>query len=274
MKRNYLFLPVFLLLLQTNTLLAQKGIEGLISAEKKFAAYTAENNIKSGFLRSFDSAGLVFGRGQAFNAIERYTKAPQSPGVLLWEPEFAVVSAGGDFGFTTGPYTFSPQKGDSIVDAGNFSSIWKMNANGEWKCMADMGVSYGKLVHAPVTTVERITLPAKGEKILYDSLLAIENTLNGALQQGADALLPFVAERSWFNINNSLPVKGNAKIREALKVMPAGLVFQTAGGFLAPAEDLAYVYGKVVNDKKASNYMRVWIRENGKWVIALQVLNW
>lgn len=274
MKRKYLFFPVILLLLQTNALLAQKGIDGLINAEKNFASYTAANSIKAGFLKSFDSAGLVFGRGQAFSAIERYSKAPQSPGVLLWEPEFAVISAGGDFGFTTGPYTFSPQKGDSIVDAGNFSSIWKLNTNGEWKCMADMGVSYGKLTHAPVTAAERITLPAKGEQIRYDSLTAIENTLNSALQQGAAALFPFVGERSWFNINNSLPAKGTSQVKEALKTMPAGLVFQYTGGGLAPAGDLAYVYGKVVNDKKASNYMRVWIREKGSWVIALQVLNW
>ena len=39
---------------------AQKNIEGLIQAERNFAAYSVANNTKDAFLNYLDSSGFVF----------------------------------------------------------------------------------------------------------------------------------------------------------------------------------------------------------------------
>lgn len=83
---------------------AQKNSKALIHTERSFASYTVANGIKKGFLQFLDSSGLVFPGADAVNGISFHSKSPGNTAVLNWGPEYAVISASGDFGFTTGPY--------------------------------------------------------------------------------------------------------------------------------------------------------------------------
>jgi len=95
---------------------AQKGIDGVINAEKKFAAYAIEHNTKEAFLQFLDSAdALVFNEGKTNNAYTTWTAAKANTNKLIWEPAFAGVSKSGDFGFTTGPWQFKHSMQGCIV---------------------------------------------------------------------------------------------------------------------------------------------------------------
>ena len=129
-------------LLLSSITFAQKGIDGMVQTERNFAAYALTNGTKDAFIKFADSTGMVFEKGQAINARIFWRAKEKRPGVLNWRPRFAEIAASGDFGYTTGPWTFQPQtQADSIVATGHFFTVWHLTNNGEWQFLLDMGTS-------------------------------------------------------------------------------------------------------------------------------------
>jgi uncharacterized protein (TIGR02246 family) len=63
------------------------------------------------------------------------------PGLSLsWSPEKVEVSRSGDLAYTQGAYllTAADAKGKPMTDHGKTLEIWKKQADGSWKCIADM----------------------------------------------------------------------------------------------------------------------------------------
>ena len=67
-------LAALLFLMCFHQLKAQKSIDGLINAEKSFAAYSVAHGTKDAFLKFADSNGVVFEQGKSANAIEAWNK--------------------------------------------------------------------------------------------------------------------------------------------------------------------------------------------------------
>jgi hypothetical protein len=276
MTRAFSILPIFFLVLIAQTAVAQKGIKGLINAEKQFAWFTASHTVKEGFLNYMDSAGVIFKQGTEVNALENYRRQPASAGILSWEPGFAVISASGDMGATTGPYEFrlkTPQ--DTPVGRGSFCSVWRINRLGEWKNMADLGTS-SKNVPPPVQQVKEIVLQkTKPTEAGLDELMALDKKFNTAIQEkNIGAWMPFISTESWLNIDGQLPATGMLRIAESLQKLPANMVLGCKSGEISSAKDFAYIYGNVVNGTKPGNYLRVWIYRNMQWQVILQTLKW
>ena len=79
----------------------------MIQAEKDFAAYSVAHSTKEAFLEYIDSSSMMFDNGEPVKAIEFWNKREKKPGVLNWRPQYAEISASGDFGYTTGPMDLS-----------------------------------------------------------------------------------------------------------------------------------------------------------------------
>ena len=62
---------------------------------------------------------------------------------LTWTPVGGDVSSSGDLGYTYGTYEFSAKdkEGNSHVEHGKYTSIWKLQRDGSWKVVLDMGNS-------------------------------------------------------------------------------------------------------------------------------------
>jgi ketosteroid isomerase-like protein len=63
------------------------------------------------------------------------------PGLTLsWEPAKVEVAQSGDLAYTQGSYqlTTTDAKGKGATDRGKTLEIWKKQADGSWKCVADM----------------------------------------------------------------------------------------------------------------------------------------
>jgi ketosteroid isomerase-like protein len=60
---------------------------------------------------------------------------------LSWEPEFAEISLAGDLGYTIGRYESwaVAQSGDTLTSTGRYVTIWRKDAEGEWKAVLDIG---------------------------------------------------------------------------------------------------------------------------------------
>jgi ketosteroid isomerase-like protein len=64
---------------------------------------------------------------------------------LLWTPVGAELSASGDLGYTYGTFEFHSRDKDGkpTVDYGKYTSIWKLQKDGSWKVVLDMGNASG-----------------------------------------------------------------------------------------------------------------------------------
>lgn len=60
---------------------------------------------------------------------------------LLWTPVGADISASSDLGYTYGTFEFHSKNkaGQPTVDYGKYTSIWKLQKDGSWKVVLDMG---------------------------------------------------------------------------------------------------------------------------------------
>ena len=60
---------------------------------------------------------------------------------LIWTPVGADISASGDLGYTYGNYEFhsKDKDGKPSVEYGKYASIWKLQKDGSWKVVLDMG---------------------------------------------------------------------------------------------------------------------------------------
>ena len=60
---------------------------------------------------------------------------------LLWTPVGADISGSGDLGYTYGTYEFhsKDKDGKPTAEYGKYTSIWKLQKDGSWKVVLDMG---------------------------------------------------------------------------------------------------------------------------------------
>ena len=60
---------------------------------------------------------------------------------LLWTPVGGDISAAGDLGYTFGTYEFHAKNkdGKEVIEYGKYTSIWKLQTDGSWKVVLDMG---------------------------------------------------------------------------------------------------------------------------------------
>ena len=69
---------------------------------------------------------------------------------ITWQPETVIVAASGDIGTTAGAneFTLPAPDGGTMTIRGHYVTVWRKNADGEWKCIIDMFNSRAPLVPA------------------------------------------------------------------------------------------------------------------------------
>jgi len=255
---------------------AQKGIDGLIQAEKKFAAYSVNNSTKEAFLKFLDNDGVVFENGKAVNGIDAWNKREKRPGILNWHPQYAEIAFSGDFGYTTGPWTFQNSKNDTIVARGQYATIWHISEKGEWKFLADLGVNYS-LVNAS-TEAEEVNsknnisgmgpFPHPGfDNIENDFLKLVSENKTKAYEK-------YLSEKSILIRNGYLPATTSSDQHKIIELTPSSVQYKILNRDMTELMDMAYVYGTTVIDGKTENYLRIWRWEKTIWKIAVEVLRY
>lgn len=270
MNKSFIFLLVLFL---TQQAYSQKSLDGLIQAEKSFAAYAVTNNTKEAFLTYLDSTGIVFEKGRAVNGIEAWNKTEARPGILAWQPQFAEIAGSNEFGYTTGPWTFQPKSvTDSVVARGQYTTVWHINKNGEWKFLVDLGVS--NALPAGLQEVQKIT----AEKITTNpidlaSLVKAEEAFIKAFKKNkATAYTRFLSQHSILNRNHQLPATSIAEQKTAIEATPQNMNFTINGSRIAKSGDLGFVFGTTTLKDQPENYLRIWRREKEGWKIAVEVV--
>jgi len=106
---------------------AERGAEG-------WASYFAEDGTML-----VAGADPIVGRGAIFDAMQGAFDSGNY--TLRWEPVFAEASADGSMGYTYGKYvrTTKDENGNVTTKTGKYTSIWRKQAEGDWKIALDMG---------------------------------------------------------------------------------------------------------------------------------------
>ena len=107
---------------------AEKGSQGYMS-------YYAEDSVELP-----NGAALIPGKA---NIAKTMGFLDDKNNHLSWTPVGADISASGDLGYTYGTYEFRSKEKDGkpTVEHGKYTSIWKLQKDGTWKVVLDMGNS-------------------------------------------------------------------------------------------------------------------------------------
>jgi ketosteroid isomerase-like protein len=269
------------------------ALASLVAAEKAFARTSVEKGIRESFLAFFADDGINF-QPHPTKTRAAYLSRPAPaarPAVELnWKPVWADVAEAGDLGYTTGPYTLtdlSPEK--RPARQGYYFSVWKKQADGEWKVVLDLGTQHSApsmqkiSFHSPKMEVRGGT---SGARLSLDEGRAALKDLERAFQTDAQArgflkaYDVYLTDESRLHRQQMLPLVGRDAIRAFLSQKALTVKWEPLYADIAQSGDLGYVYGSyILSDNPAraeaiekGYYARVWKRgRDGKWKMALDV---
>jgi ketosteroid isomerase-like protein len=269
--------------LHFQTLTAQ-DVESLAYAERSFAQTAVDKSIRTAFLEYFTPYTIAFDKGQPVAGRKEWERRQESNGYLFWWPVYADVSASGDFGFTTGPAIYGADRTKKEATGGlYYSSVWKKDANGQWKVLADLGSStYNPSENLTgFKTTSKPSHPVAGHPMEKKrELVALDRSYNEELME-----LKLSFDDGYFSDEARIYRPGKPPLTTLQQIKDysetSKFSFQYVDAHLASTNDMALTYGTVkIADMKDGKivgtpacYMRVWKIEDGEWNIVLDVIN-
>lgn len=259
----------------------------LVQNEYDFAAAVAQKGVRDGFLMYLDRQAMTLAP-KPMNDYAAHEKAKPSDAKLTWYPAWALVSASGDFGVDTGPWTYEALGKDGKPERayGDWITIWTRHKDGQWKALFDAGIDHGAasppaLVHdAKVPQLKALEGPVPATAALQDQLVSAERAFSDAAmdkglrnayqEMGTDDLRLMQEDHD--------PVLGKAAVLRTVDPKPTDLVWIPGGGSVAHSGDLGYLYGmtyaaadKDKQQKPLGSYMHVWQRDADGWKLLIAV---
>jgi uncharacterized protein DUF4440 len=239
----------------------------LVNAEEDFAEKLSKTGAKTAFSTYSDDNTLVF-RPNPVSAKTYYATEGDTKD-LSWKPVYARVSKSGDWGFTTGPYTYTGTE----TSYGQYFSVWKA-VDGKWVLSLDLGITHNK----PLNKVKTEFIEPKESykpKLLNDKqreagtgiIATTESTLNATLKSyGVSAFAGFVNPDVRILFPGYEPIIGKDKAIAFFNSMMSKVNLKTTRVNKADGGDFAYTYGVAAVDYKADlresfNYVFVYERQ-------------
>lgn len=242
----------------------------MIAAERGFAKYALDKNTKEAFLQFMDSAGVQFEEGKPIKSSAFWAKKEANTTRLKWWPQFAEIAGSNDFGYTTGPWTFQKTDTDTVAARGQYTTVWQMNTNGEWKFLVDYGNDY--VAVNPATEVQKIKTPKKN-KGTVESLLHTQELFNQLADINPQAAYQkYLSAQSILNLNGLAPINKTFEQLARFNEITGGASFNIQGSGMASSGDMGFVYGTTRFKEKTNNYLHIWRQEKNGWKLAVVVV--
>ncbi|HEX5170580.1 MAG TPA: DUF4440 domain-containing protein [Cyclobacteriaceae bacterium] len=255
-------------------------LQSLVNTERAFAKLAKEKNTRTAFLTYLADESVTFGGGKPQNGKDQYSNRPEDESLLIWEPIYSDISASGDFGFNTGPWEFRGNRKDQeAVAYGDFVSVWKKQADGNWKLVIDLGVVHPKPKSSDTLKTTAMPLTQITSNInSKDSFIKVEKDFLMAFAKlKSPAYESLLSEEARFFRTGVEPLTNSSDIHKLLVDQDREIEYTLIDGDVASSGDLGYVYGTVLikGDNRISNgnYQRIWKKENGSWKIVIDVIS-
>ena len=261
----------------------------LAAEEGKFAAYSVKNDMRLAFLEFFAEDAVILRPGPV--DAKAWLATSTAPAIVLdWKSQLTILSASRDLGFSTGPSIYTSKSDAKAPPAagagagagfGQFFSVWKKQANGEWKVLLDHGIS------TPVHALADKPLAARD--LPENSASAAREAGNAevdfiARSSAAGAIVAYdeaIAADSRLLRADRVPIDGAVAIREYLKSVAGKWSWSVIKQGASQANDFSYAlgsYSRQAGDgaEEKGYYIRVWVKDPkqsaARWVLAGEVL--
>jgi hypothetical protein len=284
MKRYFSLLFLFLVFTKDHFGQQSNGrVNSLIAAENYFAAYTKDKGIRDAFLKVSDENTLLYKPNPVKAEAFFDKKSSNDPGKLDWSPSFAKISKSGDWGFTSGAYSYSSSINTTAV-YGQYLSVWRTNSKGVWKLALRTEMIHPKPSNEPNLSfvdpknfrffrqIAEGRLKQREELILTSDKLFSKTLLDNQRL----AYDTFFAEEGRLLFPGYEPIIGKTKVNNFLSRQQIGVETIPSVANRALGSDLAYTYGKALitrdGNTKMFNYTRIWESQEGfSWNILLEI---
>ncbi len=241
--------------------------DAVIAAERAFAADGAVTGWVEAFARWSEPDAILLGAGpvSARDFLNTIDPANRHDTSLNWAPEFAGVSAAGDFGFTTGPYSGG-------ATFGYYFTVWRRQADGNWRWLYDGGLNTKTpLSPDPAFAVIALAPPAANEGsagAAKASVDAIEAMLAASASANAPAAISgLFAKTSRMHRQDAAPAIGVGAVSAALAEGPNRINFTPLRSDASAGGDMVFTLGEARWDGGSGYYGRIWSREADAWRI-------
>lgn len=134
------------------------AIDALIAAERAFAKSSIDSGTRHAFISNLSPGAIVFQPGPV-NGLRAWQARPERPARLAWTPSFVELSGSENFGFSSGPWEWSPTADAAPAAFGHFFTVWRRTTEAGWKVELDVGISHDK-TGPPLDQVEVTRGPA------------------------------------------------------------------------------------------------------------------
>ncbi len=237
---------------------AGQQVDTLVESEQAFATRALDRGTRAAFLSFLDDSAVIF-RPHPVNGKEWFGKQPDQPTVLAWEPEFADCSAGGDLGYTTGPWRlFASHAPGEPVASGCFVSVWKREPGREWKVVLDLGIR----ASLPLRAVDSVRTGSLSRMIRGnrpaspDSFLEAEKQFRKAVERSGilEAYRLVAAAECRFYRQGHAPAVGLQEAHAFITRGSENPVFTLLAIQESRSSDLAYAYGRY----ESGYYLHIW----------------
>jgi ketosteroid isomerase-like protein len=266
---------LLLVLLAASTLSQDARVDSLLVAERSFAARSAACGPDSAFL-AFLADDAVLLRPYVVNGKHWIRNHRSNNYSLLWSPAFGEVSAAGDLGYTTGPWKILDSAG-TLRRVGHFVSLWRKQADGQWKVVFDLGVGHSR-GDEPSWPSPRVAARARRKFVAEKEgvkLRQLDSLANDKYRDVAHYLRDVVAADVKAFRPGSAPAIGRKAALTLLKPLLENESGSPLDVRIAASGDLAYSYGTMPGtepDLPGGYYLKVW-RWEGKWRVVLDIVN-
>jgi ketosteroid isomerase-like protein len=245
----------------------QPDIAPVVAAERAFAAEAGRRGWVEAFEAHSTSDAIVLQAGpvNAHQSLAGIDPANRGDTSLTWGPEFAGISMGGDFGFTTGPYN----GGDAAF--GQYFTVWRRQADGSWKWIYDGGTNQTTPTRVDANAdVEALTIGARGAgsaEAAIESVRAREAGLaEAAAENAGEAYEAVFAADGRMNRDN----QPTARTREAVSALAGSGAVQFSPPQVIEASangDMVFTLGQARWEGGAGYYCRIWVLQAEGWRI-------
>lgn len=277
-------LVLLMLFLPVGTLMANDALHPaaqIAAAEIAFARQSVDHGLNSAFAANFADDAVDFAPLPRENARQYYVDQPNPPVVLDWYPAYTLAAASGDFGLSTGPFTLTDPSGKRPSAHGHYISIWRKQADGQWKVVIDGGTTHPALQPAipaldpAQVPVNQLSAPEKWQGGGIEELVAADIDFSERSVQAG--IVQAFREKAAGNVrlyrDGAAPLQGRDKALAFLEQFDGDWRWEPKGSGIASSGDLGFTYGvstrTVADGVEQGAYLRVWQRTANGWQVIL-----
>lgn len=239
------------------------ALREMVAAERAFAHYADTAGINKSFLWGLAPDAITLDSNGVKPMRPIYERRTENGAALRWAPSWADMAADGSMGVTTGPWSWAPHRDSTVLDRGNFLTVWVKGPE-RWQAAMDIGVGGDSTARLdePITELS----PAVTGRGRLEDVLTIDRTR--------------IRGRGWVAALRALTAP-EARILRDGRVRgtgPAGIEgnastrFTPLGGRVATSGDLAATWGTWQEGRKKGPYVRIWRNTPEGWRVVVDLM--